>query len=145
VGALRRAWGGGGRGRAPLYCFSNRGGDGGAGGPFLREAYDLLGRVYVHVYPAGVHFDAQGHRRIAARGERGPVGVVDAAGQILGPHPTIVHRDRLARPASLGNAGQGGVSGDLERAGLVLDRAHRAGLGDAVDLGEALEQIFGVG
>ena len=65
--------------------------------------------------------------------------------QVLRPHEAAVHRDRLARPAALGEAGKRGVAGDLERPRLVLDLAQRAGLGDAVDLGEALQEIPGLG
>src|SRR3712207_7219571 len=97
--------------------------------------------MHVDVYPAGVDLDAQCYRRVAARGERGTVGVVYTAGQVLGPHPAAVHCYRLARAAALGHAREGDVPGDLERSGLILHPPHRPGLGDAVDLGEPFEEI----
>ncbi len=64
--------------------------------------------------------------------------------EVLRPHEAAVHRDRLVGPAALGQAREGGVAGDLERPRLVLDLAQRAGLGDAEDLGQPLQEAAGL-
>jgi hypothetical protein len=94
--------------------------------------------VDVHVHAARVRGDLDGHGGIAAGGDSRPVSVVEAAVEVVGPHEAAVHRDCLVGPATLGQAREGGVAGDLERARLVLDLAQCAGFCNAQDLGESL-------
>src|SRR3712207_625094 len=135
---------GGDRGRrAPLYGGADGGGEGVAGCPIFGEAHHLLGGVDVHVHPAGVHAYLQGDGRVAAPGDGSPVGVVEPAVEVLGLHEAAVHGDRLVGAAPFCEAREGGVAGDLERPRLVPHLAHSPRLRDAVDLGEALQEILG--
>jgi hypothetical protein len=130
-------------GCAPLYGVADGGGEGVAGGPLLGEAHDLLGGVDVHVHPAGVDVYLEGCGRVAAARDGRPVGVVEAAVEVLRPDKPAVYGDRLVGAAPLGEAREGCVAGDPERSRLVLHFSHRAGLGHTVDLGEPLQKIPG--
>ena len=112
---------------------------------FFGEAHDLLCRVDVYVYPARVYGDFEGDGRVAAGGDGGPVGVVEAAVEVVGPHEAAVHGDGLVGATALGQAGQGGVAFYLERAGLVFYFPQGAGLGDAHYLGEPFPEVFRAG
>jgi hypothetical protein len=81
--------------------------------------------------PARVHAYLEGDGRVAAPWDGRPVGVVEAAVEVLRPHEAAVHGDRLVGAAPFGQAREGGVAGDPERPRLVLHSAHRARLGDA--------------
>ena len=108
--------------------------------PLLGEAHDLFRRVYVNVYPSRVNLDPECYRRVAARGDRRPVGVVEAPVEVVSPHPAAVHRDRLAGAAALRHARERRVSTHLEGPRLVTDFPQCAGFGDAVNTGEPLQQ-----
>src|SRR5215211_727941 len=125
----------------PLDGTPDGGGHGLAGRPLLREADDLLGGMDVHVDAAGVRGYLEGHRRVAARGDGRPVGIVEPALEVLGPYEAAVHRDRLVGPVALRQAGEGGIARDAESSRLVLDLAQRASFGDAEDLRQTLQKI----
>ena len=86
---------------APLDGVPDGGGHGFAGRPLLREADDLFCGVYVNVYAAGVsaYLDGDGGVTPARHGR--PVGIVEAAVEVLCPDEAAVHRDRLVGPIAL--------------------------------------------
>src|ERR671910_635630 len=126
---------------APLDGVPYGGGHGFAGRPLLREADDLLCGMDVHVDAAGVGGYLDGDGGVAPRRHGRPVGVVEAAVEVLGPDEAAVYRDSLVGPAALRQAWKGCVARDFERSRLVLYFAQRACFGDAEDLGQTLEEI----
>src|SRR5918993_470594 len=129
----------------PLDGVPDGGGHGFAGRPLLREADDLLCGMDVHVDAAGVGGYLDGDGGVAPRRHGRPVGVVEAAVEVLGPDEAAVYRDRLVGPAALRQARKGRVARDTERSRLVLHLAQRARFADAQDLGQAFEEIPGLG
>ncbi len=80
----------------PLYSHFDRIGYRLSRSPLVGETHQLLGGMYVNVHLARVNLYIECHRRVAARGDGSPVGVIQSPGKNLGSYPPAVYGDRLA-------------------------------------------------